>query len=98
MWLLDAVLQYQSFMFSKAFSQMLAGTAPGNPSAIASPITWNARLIAHHGVAINTIFATVQLLLAFGIAWRPTVRVALARLDRLGARACGGSVRGSGWC
>ncbi len=76
-WLLDAVLQYQSFMFSKAFSHMLTGTASGNPSAIASPITWNASLIAHHGVAINTIFATIQLLLAFGIAWRPTVRVAL---------------------
>ncbi len=24
-WLLDAVLQYQSFMFTKAFGQMLAG-------------------------------------------------------------------------
>jgi hypothetical protein len=76
-WLLDAVLQYQSFMFSKAFSQMLAATAPGNPSVIASPITWDVRLIERHGVVINTIFATIQLLLALGIAWRPTVRVAL---------------------
>jgi len=77
-WLLDAVLQYQSFMFSKGFSQMLAATAPGNPTVIASPITWDARLIAHNSVALNTIFATIQLLLALGIAWRPTVRVALA--------------------
>ncbi|MFI5068704.1 MAG: hypothetical protein ACHP9Z_32655 [Streptosporangiales bacterium] len=77
-WLLDAVLQYQSFMYSKAFSQMLAGTASGNPSAIASAINWNSRLIAHHSVLINTIFATVQLLLALGIAWRPTLRIALA--------------------
>jgi hypothetical protein len=77
-WLLDALLQYQSFMFSKGFGQMLAATAPGNPGAIASPITWDAALIEHHGVALNTIFATIQLLLAFGIAWRPTVRVALA--------------------
>jgi hypothetical protein len=76
-WLLDAVLQYQSFMFTKAFGQMLAATAPGNPSVVASPITWNARLIEHHGVTLNTIFATVQLLLALGIAWRPTVRLAL---------------------
>ncbi len=30
-WLLDAVLQYQSFMFTKAFGQMLAGTADGQP-------------------------------------------------------------------
>ncbi len=77
-WLLDAVLQYQSFMFTKAFGQMLAATAPGNPSAVASPISWNARLIEHHGVVLNTAFATVQLLLALGIAWRPTVRPALA--------------------
>jgi hypothetical protein len=77
-WLLDAVLQYQSFMFTKAFGQMLAGTAAGNPSAIASPISWDARLVEHHAVLVNTIFATIQLLLALGIAWRPTVRVALA--------------------
>ncbi len=77
-WLLDAVLQYQSFMFTKGFGQMLAGTAPGNPAVVAKPITWNATLVDHHLVAINTTFATIQLLLALGIAFRPTVRVALA--------------------
>jgi hypothetical protein len=77
-WLLDAVLQYQPFMFTRAFGHMLAATAPGNPAAVASPIGWNARLIEHHGTALNTAFATVQLLLALGIAWRPTVRPALA--------------------
>jgi hypothetical protein len=77
-WLLDAVLQYQSFMFTKGFGHMLATAAPGNPSALAGPISWNADLIERHGVALNTAFATVQLLLALGIAWRPTVRAALA--------------------
>ena len=77
-WLLDAVLQYQSYMFTKGFGQMLAGTAPANPGVIASPITWDARLVEHHTVLLNTIFATIQLLLALGIAWRPTLRVALA--------------------
>jgi hypothetical protein len=76
-WLLDGVLQYQSFMFTKAFGQMLAATAPGNPGVIASPISWDARLIEHHAVALNAIFATIQLLLGLGIACRPTVRVAL---------------------
>src|ERR1700732_3195202 len=75
-WLLDAVLQYQSFMFTKAFGQMLAGTAAGNPSVIARPITWDANLVEHHLVLVNTIFATIQLLLGLGIACRPTVRVA----------------------
>jgi hypothetical protein len=77
-WLLVGVLQYQSFMFSKGFSAMLSGTASGNPRAVASPITWNASLVQHHPVLLNAIFATIQVLLGIGIAWRPTVRVALA--------------------
>jgi hypothetical protein len=77
-WLLDAVLQYQPFMYTKAFGQMLAATAPGNPSVIARPITWDATLVGHHLVLVNTIFATVQLLIGLGIAFRPTVRLALA--------------------
>ena len=77
-WLLDAVLQYQSFMFTKGFGQMLAGTAAGNPGVIASPVTWDARLVEHHLILLNTIFATIQLLIGLGIAWRPTLRVALA--------------------
>jgi len=77
-WLLDGVLQYQSFMYTKAFGQMLAGTAPGNPSVIARPIGWDATLVEHHLVLVNTIFATIQLLLGLGIAFRPTVRIALA--------------------
>jgi hypothetical protein len=77
-WLLDGVLQYQGFMFTKGFNQMLAGTANGNPAVIAKPITWDAALIDHHMAALNAIFATIQLLLGLGIAFRPTVRVALA--------------------
>jgi len=77
-WLLDAVLQYQGFMFSKGFNQMLAGTASGNPAVVAKPITWDATLIDHHMVLLNSIFATIQLLLGLGIAFRPTLRIALA--------------------
>jgi hypothetical protein len=77
-WLLDGVLQYQSFMYTKAFGQMLAATAPGNPSVIARPIASDATLVGHHLVLLNTIFATIQLLLGLGIAFRPTVRIALA--------------------
>jgi hypothetical protein len=76
-WLLDAVLQYQSFMFTKAFAQMIGGTSAGNPAVIADPINWSARLVGNHVVVINAIFATIQLLIGLGIAWRPTVRIAL---------------------
>src|SRR5262249_33774768 len=77
-WLVDGVLQYQPFMYSKAFAQMLGATAAGNPPVIARAITWDATLVGHHPVLLNTTFATIQLLLGLGIALRPTVRVALA--------------------
>jgi hypothetical protein len=77
-WLLDGVLQYQPAMYTKAFGQMLAGAAAGNPSVIARPITWQAGLVEHHLVLLNTIYATIQLLIGLGIAIRPTTRPALA--------------------
>jgi hypothetical protein len=76
-WLLDAALQYQPFMFSGAFGQTLASAATGNPAVVADPILWDARLVELHPVLLNAVFATVQLLLAAGIAWRRTVRIAL---------------------
>jgi hypothetical protein len=77
-WLLDAILQYQSWMFTRAFGQMLAVSAAGNPGVIARPITWSAGIIEHHPVPANAAFATIQLALALGIAFRPTLKPALA--------------------
>jgi hypothetical protein len=77
-WLLDGVLQFQSFMFSRGFSQMLASVAPGNPAVIADPINWAAKIVAEHPVPTNAAFATIQLLLGLGIACRRTIRPALA--------------------
>jgi hypothetical protein len=76
-WLLDGFLQLQPFMFGKGFPQMLAGNAPGNPAFVAGPITWSAGIIDHHLVALNAVFAVIQLALGLGIAWRPTARLAL---------------------
>ena len=76
-WLLDAVLQFQAFMFSKGFSQMLGATAAGNPAVIADPINWSAKVIAGHGTATNAVFAFIQLAIGLGIAWRPTLKLAL---------------------
>jgi hypothetical protein len=77
LWLLDAILQYQPVMFTRAFSQMLAAAAPGNPAFVSQPVIWDARLVGQHPTGLNAAFATIQLLLALGIAWRPTVRLAL---------------------
>ena len=78
LWLLDGMLQFQPSMFGHGFAQMLAGSAQGNPGVVARPITLSAGLIGHHVVALNAIFAAIQLLLGLGIAWRPSVKFALA--------------------
>jgi hypothetical protein len=79
LWLLDGLLQLQPFMFSRAFgTQMLAGVARGNPSDVARSITWTGLAVGHHAVVADTAFASLQVLLALGIAWRPTLKLALA--------------------
>src|SRR5579872_267181 len=78
LWLLDGMLQFQPSMFGRAFPQMLAGSAHGNPAVVARPITWSAGIIGHHVVALNALFAVIQVLLGLGIAWRPAVKFALA--------------------
>jgi hypothetical protein len=77
-WLLDGLLQYQPFMFSKGFPQMLAGSAQGNPGLVAHPVTWSAAIIGQHLAISNGAFATIQVVIGLGIAWRPTVKPALA--------------------
>lgn len=78
-WLLDAALQYQPYMFTRAFAtDVIQSTAAGNPAFVARPVTWSADLMVHHIVLANAIFATIQLLLALGLLWRPAVRLALA--------------------
>lgn len=79
LWLLDGVLQMQAFFFTKAFgTQMVTMTAEGNPPLIARSILWSGRTIGHHPVVVNALFALVQVALGLGMAWRPTLRVALA--------------------
>lgn len=78
-WLLDGVLQLQGFFFTKAFgSEMIPMSAPGNPWFIARPITWSGAMIAHHAVLADSAFALVQVAIGLGIAWGPTLRLALA--------------------
>lgn len=78
-WVVDGLLQYQPFMFTQGFArQTLAPAAQGNPHVIAAPIAWAAGIVAAHPVVTNAAFATIQVLLGVGIAWRPTLRVALA--------------------
>ena len=79
-WLLDAFLQLQPFMFtpgSNGFSGMLNNVAAGNPGWIEHSITWNASNVNHHPVLTNSAFALVQFLIAFGIVWKRSLKPAL---------------------
>jgi hypothetical protein len=77
-WLLDGGLQFQSFMYSKGFVQMLTGMAPGQPTWLASSITWSAHAAGHNLTVYNTLFALAQVAIGLGLLYRPTVRSALA--------------------
>ena len=78
-WLLDAALQFQPYMFSSAFvTKTIEPVAAGNPAVIAGPVLWSAHLMAHHIVLCNAAFAAIQLAIAVGLFVRPAVRLALA--------------------
>ena len=79
-WLFDAVLQLQPFMFTRGsdgFSGMLNGLADGNPGWVAHTITWNGSIVYHQPILTNAAFAGIQFLIAFGIVWKRTTRYAL---------------------
>ncbi len=78
LWLVDGLLQLQPFMFSRGFGTMLSQSASQAPRPLAVTIEWNGSLVSHHALLLGALFAAVQLLLAAGIAWRPTVKAALA--------------------
>ncbi len=79
LWLFDALLQVQPVMFTPSFAtEMLAPTATGNPGWIAASILWASRLVEHDPALLNTGFAGLQLAIGLGIAWRRSVRPALA--------------------
>jgi hypothetical protein len=77
-WLLDGGLQFQSFMYSKGFIEMLEGGAAGQPGWLASSIKWGAHLAQNDLTVWNTLFALTQVLIGLGLLYRPTVKVALA--------------------
>lgn len=79
LWLTDAALQYQPYMFTTDFpTDVIAPTAAGNPHWVAGPVTWAGDLMLHHIVILNAVFASVQLLIALGLFVPRTVRLALA--------------------
>jgi hypothetical protein len=78
-WVLDAALQFQPFMFGRGFAtRVIDPAAMGSPAFIASSVAGAGQLVLTHPALFNTAFATIQLALGAGLLWRRTVRAALA--------------------
>jgi hypothetical protein len=78
-WLLDAALQFQPFMFGRGFvTSVLMPAGMGSPAIVSGAVTGAGQLIEPHAALANAVFATVQLLLGLGLLWRRTARAALA--------------------
>ncbi len=77
-WLLDGILQFQPYMFTKSFAVMtLYPAAAGSPAWVADPVHWITTLSTDHPVSSNTVFALIQVALGIGMAWRPALKPAL---------------------
>jgi hypothetical protein len=77
LWLLDGALQFQPYMFTKAFFEGILGMAnmglPGPVSAVDLHI---ASMLLAQPVLFNSIFATLQVALGIGLLWRRSANLA----------------------
>jgi hypothetical protein len=78
-WLLDGLLQFQSYMYSHAFlAQVVEPTAVGSPSFIGGPILTMAHFYGYDMALWNTLAAEIQCAIGLGlIVSRRLVRPAL---------------------
>jgi hypothetical protein len=75
-WLLDGALQFQPYMFSKAFLPSMLGMANmGLPGPLSAVLYRVSSLAGTHPVIWNAAFATVQVLIGAGLLWARTARV-----------------------
>jgi hypothetical protein len=77
-WLIDAGLQFQSFMFHRSFVETyVLANANGQPALVSWVITNIGHFIEPNIAAWNTLFALTQVAIGLGLLYRPTVRYAL---------------------
>jgi hypothetical protein len=77
LWLLDGGLQFQGFMYSHGFPQLIASGAAGQPGWLHDSLIWSAKFANGDLGVWNTLFALTQVLLGFGLLYRPLVKPAL---------------------
>lgn len=67
-WLLDGLLQFQSFMYSHAFlAEIIEPGAKGQPAFIAKPILTFAHFYGHDMTLWNTLAAEIQVAIGLGL-------------------------------
>ena len=78
LWVLDAALQFQPFMFKRDFVEtFILPNASGQPAVVSWFITNIGHFIEPHIAAWNTFFAVIQLVIGIGLLFPQTVRPAL---------------------
>ena len=78
-WLLDAGLQFQPYMFGPFFvTQGIELSAAGSPGVVAGSVNWAGHVMLQHIAVYNAMFATIQLCIACGMFFRRTLKPALA--------------------
>lgn len=79
LWLLDAGLQAQPFMFGPGFARdVIAPAGAGQPVGVSAPVHWAAGLLAGHPALFNTLFVVSQAALGLALLRRRSARLALA--------------------
>jgi hypothetical protein len=77
LWLADGALQFQPYMFSRAFFASLLGMANmGLPGPLSATVYHVTSLLTAHPVAWNAVFASLQVALGAGLLWRRTAPLA----------------------
>ena len=78
LWILDAALQFQPFMFGRGFvDSFILPNASGQPFVVGDLITHIGNFVAPDVAVWNTLFALVQVFIGVGLLFRRTVRPAL---------------------
>ena len=77
LWLLDAALQFQPYLYTSAFPDSIRAAGPASPAWLGLPSRWAADLIATNVPVWNTVFALTQLLIGVGLFTRRYRKVTL---------------------
>jgi hypothetical protein len=77
-WLLVGALQFQPFMYTKGFVRTLTTMTAGEPGWVAHSVLQGAALMQSHQGVFNSMAASIQVAIGFGILCRRTTKPALA--------------------